>query len=48
MWVRAAFFPVDWKSKVGNSDTSTNFKVDWNTIIKKGDIVTRDNGDILM
>ena len=39
---------MDWKSKVGNSDTSTNFKVDWNTLIRKGDIVTRDNGDILM
>lgn len=46
--MRATYFPVDWKSKVGNSDASANFKTDWQIIIRKGDIVIRESGEILM
>lgn len=48
IWLRAAYFPVDWKSKVGNSDASANFKTDWNIQINKGDIVIRESGELLM
>lgn len=44
--IRATYFPVDWKSKVGNSDASANFKTDWHNMIRKGDIVVRESGEI--
>lgn len=48
LYIRATYFPVDWKSKVGNSDASANFKTDWQTPIHKGDIIVRESGEILM
>lgn len=45
LYIRATYFPVDWKSKVGNSDASANFKTDWNNLIWKGDIVVRESGE---
>ena len=48
LFIRATYFPVDWKSKVGNSDASANFKTDWQHLIHKGDIVIRESGEILM
>ncbi|MBQ6949091.1 MAG: transporter substrate-binding domain-containing protein, partial [Firmicutes bacterium] len=34
--------PIDWKSKIGNSDMSTNFKTSYETLIQKGDYVIRE------
>ena len=39
---------MDWKSKVGNSDASANFKTDWLNPIWKGDYIIRDHGEILL
>lgn len=39
---------MDWKSKVGNSDASANFKTDWNNLIWKGDYIVRESGEILL
>lgn len=36
---------MDWKSKVGNSDASANFKTDWDVLINKGDIIIREVAD---
>lgn len=40
--------PIDWKSKIGNSDMSTNFKVSKRTHIRKGDMVIRQDGTIYL
>lgn len=48
LYIRATYFPVDWKSKVGNSDASANFKTDWENPIGKGDIIIRESGELLM
>ena len=48
IFVRAQQTPIDWKSKIGNSDMSTNFKTTHETMIYKGDIVIREDGIIAM
>ena len=47
-WIRAEHFPINWKSKVGNSDLNKNFYTDYTTPIRKGDIVIREDGLIAM
>lgn len=44
LYVRAQQTPIDWKSKIGNSDMSTNFKTTHQTRIYKGDFVLREDG----
>lgn len=46
--IRAQMTPIDWKSKIGNSDMSTNFKTTYEHKIQKGDIVVRQDGKIYM
>lgn len=46
--IRALFFPISWKSKIGNSDANSNFKTSYGCIIRKGDIAIREDGMILM
>ena len=46
--IRAQVTPIDWKSKIGNSDMSYNFKVTHDIPIHKGDIVIREDGKIYM
>ena len=46
--IRALFFPISWKSKIGNSDANSNFKTSYDCIIRKGDIAIREDGMILM
>lgn len=46
--IRALFFPIAWKSKIGNSDSNSNFKASYDVIIRKGDIAIREDGLILM
>lgn len=42
--IRAQQTPIDWKSKIGNSDMSMNFKVEHKETIVKGDYAIRDDG----
>ena len=44
--IRATYFPVGWKSKVGNSDMASNFKTDHSHEIFKGDYVIDEHGRI--
>ena len=44
IYLRAQQTPIDWKSKIGNSDMSTNFKVTHDIPIHKGDMVIREDG----
>ena len=46
--IRASQVSIDWKSKIGNSDMSTNFKVAKKVRIRKGDIVIREDGVIYL
>lgn len=46
--LRAEYFPINWKSKVGNSDMNMNFYASPKEDIQKGDIVIREDGKILM
>lgn len=48
IYIRAQQTPIDWKSKIGNSDMSTNFKVTHDIPIHKGDIVIREDGTVFM
>lgn len=48
IYIRAQQTPIDWKSKIGNSDMSTNFKVTHDLPIHKGDIVIREDGTVFM
>lgn len=47
-YIRASQVPIDWKSKIGNSDMSTNFKVAKSTHIRKGDMVIREDGTVFI
>lgn len=44
IFLRGQQTPIDWKSKIGNSDMSSNFKTSYEVPIKKGDIVIREDG----
>ena len=46
--IRAEHFPINWKSKVGNSDANKNFYTDYDVKIQKGDICIREDGLIVM
>ena len=46
--LRALYFSINWKSKIGNSDANSNFKASYEVRIRKGDIVIREDGRIFM
>lgn len=48
IYIRGQQTPIDWKSKIGNSDMSTNFKTSYETPIQKGDIVIREDGALFL
>ena len=47
-YIRAQQTSIDWKSKIGNSDMSTNFKTDYTHEVQKGDYVIREDGMLFM
>lgn len=47
-YIRGQQTSIDWKSKIGNSDMSTNFKTDYTHKINKGDYVIREDGTLFM
>lgn len=47
-YIRAQQTAIDWKSKIGNSDMSSNFKTDWTHPIQKGDYAIREDGMLYM
>ncbi len=47
-YIRGQQTSIDWKSKIGNSDMSTNFKTDYTHKIDKGDYVIREDGMLFM
>lgn len=47
-YIRAQQTAIDWKSKIGNSDMSTNFKTDYTHEIMKGDYAIREDGTLYM
>ena len=47
-YMRATYYPIDWKSKIGNSDMAENFKTDYNYDICKGDMVRMEDGTVLL
>lgn len=47
-YIRGQQTSIDWKSKIGNSDMSTNFKTDYTHRIEKGDYVIREDGMLYM
>lgn len=46
--IRGEIFPINWKSKYSGSDTASNFRVSQSTEIAKGDILIREDGEVLM
>lgn len=48
LYIRAQQTPIDWKSKIGNSDMSTNFKVTHEHRVYKGDMVIREDGYVFL
>lgn len=48
IYIRAQQTPIDWKSKIGNSDMNTNFKTTHDIPIHKGDMVIREDGVIFL
>lgn len=47
-YIRGQQTPIEWKSKVGNSDMSSNFKVTHEVPIYKGDMVIREDGMVYL
>ena len=47
-YIRGQQTSIDWKSKIGNSDMSTNFKTDYTHRIEKGDYAIREDGMLYM
>lgn len=48
IYIRAQQTPIDWKSKIGNSDMNTNFKTTHDIPIHKGDMVIREDGTVFL
>lgn len=48
LFLRGQQTPIDWKSKIGNSDMSSNFKVTHKIPVYKGDMVIREDGNIYL
>ena len=48
LYIRAQQTPIDWKSKIGNSDMNTNFKTTHDVPIHKGDLVIREDGTVFL
>lgn len=48
IYLRGQQTPIDWKSKIGNSDMATNFKVTHDIPIHKGDMVIREDGRVFL
>lgn len=48
IFIRGQQTPIDWKSKIGNSDMYDNFKTDYQVTIHKGDYVVREDGVIFL
>lgn len=48
VFLRALYFSINWKSKIGNSDANSNFKTSYRVKIRKGDIVIREDGRVYM
>ena len=48
IYLRGQQTPIDWKSKIGNSDMSTNFKVTHDILVRKGDMVIREDGNVYL
>lgn len=48
IYLRGQQTPIDWKSKIGNSDMSSNFKTSYDVPIQKGDIAIREDGVLYM
>ena len=48
LYIRAQQTPIDWKSKIGNSDMNTNFKTTHDIPIHKGDMVIREDGIVFL
>lgn len=46
--LRAEYFPINWKSKVGNSDMNYNWYANTHADVRKGDIVIKEDGELLM
>lgn len=46
IFLRAELFPINWKSNFANADHVMNFKTDLRTVVTKGDIVIRDDGQL--
>lgn len=49
--IRATFYPIDWKSKIGNSDMSNNFKTGYGEgfpDVEKGDMLVDEKGNVLI
>ena len=47
-FIRGMYYPINWKSKIGNSDANSNFRTILQNDIRKGDIVVREDGVIFM
>ena len=47
-YIRGQQTSIDWKSKIGNSDMSTNFKTDYTHKVQKGDYAVREDGMLFM
>ncbi len=47
-FLRAMYFAISWKSKINNSDVNSNFKTHTRVDIRKGDILIREDGLMLM
>ena len=48
VYLRGEIYPINWKSKIGNSDQSMNFRTSYEVPIRKGDILLRDDGQIFI
>lgn len=47
-FIRGEMYPINWKSKMGNSDQSMNFKTSYEHRLRKGDILLREDGEIFI
>lgn len=48
LYIRGQQTAIDWKSKIGNSDMSSNFKTDYTVPVQKGDYAIREDGMLYM
>lgn len=47
-FIRCILYPINWKSNFAAADEGVNFRTDFREVIKKGDMIEKEDGDVYL